>query len=274
LVRLDWPRYREYLEKNNRKEYVSSRFNYALRFHDCYANPSKISTIPTSIRANVLKALITLSKYLGEYLEFKEQLKQHGIKWIKPDNFSSFLNILNDTHNDLDVWYKNVYSILNDNSRLFPRFTLLSGLRKAESIRAFNKIIELSKNGKLSEYYNKELNILEHFKYPKEFFRQTKNVYISVIPYELIEQIANSKSISYSSIRKYLQRRNIKLRLKELRSYYASYLRKHGIISELIDLLQGRISKDVFVRHYLKQEPKALSIQVLALLKDLEDTLA
>ena len=80
LVRIDWSKYREFLEKDNRKEYSSARFNYAVRFYDCYLNPSKILTVSTSIRANVLKALIALSKFQGEYLEFKQQLKEHGIK--------------------------------------------------------------------------------------------------------------------------------------------------------------------------------------------------
>ena len=39
-----------------------------------------------------------------------------------------------------------------------------------------------------------------------------------------------------------------------MRSYFAAYLRKHGISAEYIDLLQGRIPKPVFARHYLKAE--------------------
>ena len=42
------------------------------------------------------------------------------------------------------------------------------------------------------------------------------------------------------------------MRIKELRSYFATYLRQHGILAEYIDLLQGRIPKSVFARHYLK----------------------
>jgi len=60
---------------------------------------------------------------------------------------------------------------------------------------------------------------------------------------------------------------------QELRSYHNSYLRKNGIISELVDVLAGRVPKTVFARHYLGEEMKALSNQVLAIEKTLENSL-
>ena len=271
--RVDWTSFKDFLDGKYNKEYSVALFNNSKRFYECYLSPSKILSIPATNRPNVLKALISLSKYQGTYLGFKEKLRQYGIKWIRPDNFSVFLGILNNKHDELKEWYKTVQSILDDNYRLFLRFVLLSGLRKGEALKSFNKIIELAQSSKLCEYYNKELSMVEHFRYPNEFLRGTKNVYISILPNELIEQVSNSKLVTYPSIHKFLERRHIKLRFKELRSYYASYLRKHGIISELVDLVQGRIGKDVFIRHYLKENPDNLSSQVLALLKNLEDSL-
>jgi len=72
--------------------------------------------------------------------------------------------------------------------------------------------------------------------------------------------------VSYSAIRKRLARNRLNLRIKELRSYYATYLRQHGILAEYIDLLQGRIPKSVFARHFLKVDDfKALVSQVIAI---------
>jgi intergrase/recombinase len=115
-------------------------------------------------------------------------------------------------------------------------------------------IIELAREGRLSEYYNEELGILEHFRFADLFLRATKKVYISIVSKELISDICNSQPVSYSAIRKRLTRKSQRLRFKELRSYYATYLRQHGILAEYIDLLQGRIPKSVFARHYLKIE--------------------
>jgi intergrase/recombinase len=44
------------------------------------------------------------------------------------------------------------------------------------------------------------------------------------------------------------------VRIKELRSYFATYLDLHETLVEYIDLLQGRVPKSVFAKHYLKIE--------------------
>ena len=210
--------------------------------------------------------MVNLTKFLGIYETYKAKLKQHGIHWTNNDNsFNSFLRIVNNNHSNLGEWYKSAQNILRENEKLWLRFNLSSGLRKEESINAFNLIIQMSKDGKLSEYYNEELGILEHFKHGELFLRHTKNCYISIMTDALVQQVANSQPISYSAIRKRLTRKKQTLRIKELRSYYATYLRKHGILTEYIDLIQGRIPKSVFARHYLRVEDlKELSSEVLA----------
>jgi intergrase/recombinase len=86
-------------------------------------------------------------------------------------------------------------------------------------------------------------------------------------------QIANSKPVSYPAIRKCLERRGFKLRIKELRSYYPSFMVRHNIISEEVDLLQGRIPKSVFARHYLKENPTELRDRTPTAITQLEQTL-
>jgi len=41
------------------------------------------------------------------------------------------------------------------------------------------------------------------------------------------------------------------MKIKYCRKIYASYLHKCGISSDLIDMLQGRIGKNIFLKHYL-----------------------
>ena len=127
-------------------------------------------------------------------------------------------------------------------------------------------------DGKLGDYYNPELSVLEHYKY-KVFLRGTKNAYISFAPKELIDQICLSQKISYYAFHSRLNRKKIPLRFKELRSYHNSYLRKQGIISELVDVLAGRVPKTVFARHYLGEDMKTFSNQVLEIEMSLEKTL-
>jgi hypothetical protein len=65
------------------------------------------------------------------------------------------------------------------------KFMLLSGLRKKEGIQAFNLVIELANRGRLAEYFNEDLSMLEHYK-RRQFLRNTKNAYITIIPRELV----------------------------------------------------------------------------------------
>jgi intergrase/recombinase len=178
---------------------------------------------------------------------------------------------MNNNHSDLIQWYKDTCNIVDDNERLFLKFMLLSGFRKNEGIMSFSLLTELFKNNKLGDYFSEEFSMLEHYKY-KQFLRNTKNAYITILPKELVMQVAHSKPVTYSAIRCYLDRRKIKMRLKELRSYYASFMVRHNIISEEVGLLQGRVSKSVFVRHYLKENPVELRDRVMTALTQLEQS--
>lgn len=89
----------------------------------------------------------------------------------------------------------------------------------------------------------------------------------------MIDQICHSQPVTYNAIHCRFMRQKMKLRLKEIRSYNNTYLRKNGILSELVDVLAGRVPKTVFCRHYLAETMKAFSNQVLNIQRNLEDKL-
>jgi intergrase/recombinase len=66
----------------------------------------------------------------------------------------------------------------------------------------------------------------------------------------MILEIANSETITYEGIRKRLLRNGLKVRINELRDYFGTFMVKHGLIREEVDLLQGRIPPSLFVRSY------------------------
>jgi len=260
---VDLKAYREYLDEKYSRQYACLMFGYFRKYHQCFSNPNELK-IPVSIRSNVLKAMVCYSKYASCYEEYKVKLKNSGIKWVTNDcAFNSFLRIVNNNHSDLGKWYSEMQNVLRDNERLFLKFALVTGLRKAEAIKSFNLIIKLYEEGKLSSYFKD--GILEHFRYPELFFRKTKMVYISIVTRGLVAEIASSKPVSYFAIRKRIVTHNQSVRIRELRSYFATYLRQHGVLAEYIDLLQGRIPTSVFARHYLKVEDvKVFVKQVLS----------
>lgn len=146
----------------------------------------------------------------------------------------------------------------------------LSGLRREESTISFNKIIELSQQGKLGEYVN-EYGVIEHFR-DKKFLRGTKNAYISIVPESLIEMIKVSTPVYYPTFRKRFNG-TLPMRFRELRSFYSTFMARNGLISEEVDLLQGRIPKTVFARHYLKENLDEFRKRVLKTNRKLETLL-
>jgi intergrase/recombinase len=233
----------------------------------------ELQLLSPSVRDHVIKALIALSKYSGVYDSFKSKLKNYGIKLSTPDTFSAFLRILNGNSSDVLKWYNEAKPILRENERIFLKYVLYSGLRKEEGIKSFNRIIELFKANKLSEYYDTNLNCLMHFKYPKDFIRRTKNCFISFALENLIMEIANSEPITYGMIRKRLHRNKLKCRINELRDYFGTYLLQHGILEPEINLLQGRIPPSIFIKHYWSPKLSELRDRTLKAISELEQTL-
>ncbi len=270
---IDLKAYRECLDEKYSRQYACLMHGYFRKYHQCFSNPNELLKIPASIRSNVMKAMVCYSKYTSSYEEYKAKLKNSGIRWNTNDTaFNSFLRIVNNNHSDLGEWYSEMQKILRDNEKLFLKFVLVTGLRKAEAIKSFNLIIKLRREGKLDSYFKD--GILEHFRYPELFFRKTKMTYISIVAEDLVSKIANSEPVSYFAIRKRIVTHNQAVRIKELRSYFATYLRQHGILAEYIDLFQGRIPKSVFARHYLKvEDAKKLVAQVIAVTAKMEVSL-
>jgi Archaeal phage integrase len=253
--------------------YANQILNFVQKYPEYLDNPSLMLSLKPSVRCNALKSMVALSKYVGCYESYKSKLKSYGIKWSNEDTaFNGFLSIFSKNHDTLGTWVKQIQPLTSNSEKLFLRFLAATGLRRTEVITSFNMVIDLSTDGKLGDYYNPELRVLEHYKY-KVFLRGTKNAYISFVPKELIEQICLSQKISYYAFHSRLNRKHIPLRFKEFRSYHNSYLRKQGIISELVDVLAGRVPKTVFARHYLGEDMKTFSNQVLEIEMSLEKTL-
>ncbi len=266
---------------NNFKTWVFSRYSkvyagmvccYAKKYHQLInGNLYTLDSLKSEyVKTLIIKSLIILSKFLGQNQDFKKKLKDFGIKAYKPDSFASFLRILNNNSGDLLNWYRQTLPRLRDNEKLLLKFTLVAGLRRSEAIASFNKIIELAKKNRISEYYDSDLQCLQHFKYKETFLRKTKNCYISFVSKDLISAIADSTPVTYPAIRKRLEHR---CRINELRDYYGTFMVRHGLIREEVDLLQGRIPPSIFIRHYWSPSFKELRDRTLKAITELEQTL-
>jgi len=70
-----------------------------------------------------------------------------------------------------------------------------------------------------------------------------------------------------------LKRNGLKTRINELRDHHATFMVKHGLIREEVDLLQGRIPPNIFIRHYWSPSLKELRDRTLKAIDLLEQSL-
>ena len=236
-------------------------------------NLREIDAIPVGVRNNAIKSLIVLSKFIGVHKEFTQRLDDYGVKISKQDVFASFMRIYSNNSTDLLKWYKEAFATLRAHEQILLGFLVSSGLRKEEAITSFNKILELNKIGNLAQYYNEENSMLEHFRYKQLFLRSTKNVYVSIIPKSLIDEICNSQRVTYPAVLKRLRHNGLRCRLNELRDYFGTFMVRHGLIKEEVDLLQGRIPPSIFIRHYWSPSMRELKDRTLKAISELEQTL-
>jgi intergrase/recombinase len=117
----------------------------------------------------------------------------------------------------------------------------LEKYRPANQSTLFGKTFRMTKRLRDLHHHREELDT---------FLRTTKNVFFSLIPGELIDEIAASEPITYSMLKGRLYRREIRMRVDELRDHWGTFMLDHGLKREEVDLLQGRVGKSIFVRHY------------------------
>jgi hypothetical protein len=267
----DWVEFKKFVYGKYRKTTAKRVMCYANRYYRVLesGNVGQLNAVPSTVRANVIKSIIVISKYIGCYEQFKTSLKSYGIKCPQPDALAAFVRIYSNNNSNLDEWFAKVKPILTPQENLLLKFLRLTGLRCSEGIESFNLIIELSERGKLSEYFSAETGILEHFRYKEKFLRGTKNAFISIVPEDLIGEIAGSQHVTYAAITKKLQRRKIPTRISELRDYYGTFMTRHGLVAQEADLLCGRIPPSIFVRHYFSPAIKDLRERTLKALEEM-----
>ncbi|MEM3589061.1 MAG: integrase, partial [Nitrososphaerota archaeon] len=148
-------------------------------------------------------------------------------------------------------------------------FTALSGLRVSEALEAVRLYRRLGE-----DYLNPELGVLEHFRYPAIFIRRTKKAYITVLDDLMTEALRKAEPLSYNALRLRVRRRNgSRCRVYMLRKLWATYMRLRGVEPEVIDLLQGRTPRSIFLKHYYRPDIAPLLEGVRTRLRGLENEL-
>ena len=247
----NWQAYGQFLSANYCKNVAQTYLSYAKKYYDLLRqrNFSSLKLLQPDKRLHVIKALSCLSKFTGVHDIFKELIKAYDLKWSNGNSDAIILRRLlrsKDNGNDIREWITTVKQKIPRLS-IFIDFMTATGLRKIEAMNSFNLIVNLAETNKLNDYY--EEGMLEHFRFPKVFLRHTKKAFISIVPCDLVNEVAESPKITQAIIDKPLKRRRIPLRFSDIREYWATSMTRHLSQPE-IDFLQGRVGSNTFMQHY------------------------
>jgi hypothetical protein len=195
---VDWEAFMTWLEDNQklRHRVALNKVSYSKKYGHCLLerNLAEVRDLRETLRPNVIKALASLSKYLGIYQDFKKMLSDFGLQWVGKSSSDIMIERLQKVKdpNQIYAWIKETKEARPGLSDLLDLMAY-SGLRLSEAISSYNLVIQLHRGGKLKEYYNKETQTLEHFKHKDTFLRSTKKAFISFIPRELILRIIQNQ---------------------------------------------------------------------------------
>ncbi len=130
---------------------------------------SILKTLPDGQRLNAMKALSAYAKFSGSYEQYKRLIKAFGLKWSVNNDDIIISRLLkyssnSETQSELFDWIQKVRSQIPA-FKIFMDFIIATGLRLDEVINSYKLIVDLSRKGKLCEYYNSERQVLEHFRF-------------------------------------------------------------------------------------------------------------
>jgi hypothetical protein len=228
------------------------RLNYAIKYTSILdtGDAKQLLELKNDKRIHVMKSLSALAKYTGRYDTWQQIRQSFQLRWSNGDSMQAFSSIFN-RERDLDQmleWLTQTSSLLPQKYSDVLIFNTLTGLRPSEACLSI-KLIQSN----LEMYLNQESRIVEHFKFP-EFMRRTKKAYISIMNDNILNLAKLApRHLTYNQLKLQFKRAGVSsMHMLYCRKIFATYLRLEGIEQEIIDLLQGRIPRNVFVRHYFR----------------------
>lgn len=167
-----------------------------------------------------MKALSSLARFTGQTDNWRAIRQRYSLKWStgteKLDAFRRFF----DDSKDLDTmieWLRQALEELPPDYANFLIFCTMTGLRASECIEA----VRLLNGHQITDYYNPEQSILQHYRFPQLFIRRTKAVYISVMNDKILLIAYSIKSTpTLNALKMAIKHRHLSMQLKYCRKIY------------------------------------------------------
>ncbi|MGP8125693.1 MAG: hypothetical protein ACLQEQ_07525 [Nitrososphaerales archaeon] len=187
---VDWGKFSDWLCPQYSHKHTTCMLSNAKRYHEAMLDTGKaaqLRILSPDCRRLAMMSLAALSKFMGVYEGWQQVRRQAGLKWQGKRAISVVHALLDQEATTAMGWLHAVLPKLSYDRRVPLVFAALTGLRPSEACNSCALIYKLSKEGKLAEYYDSELSMLQHYKYPQLFLRNTKNAFITFVSPRLVE---------------------------------------------------------------------------------------
>lgn len=276
----DWSNFHSFLLQRMNAKTAGDRLRYAKQFvHILQSEDAQsLLQLQPAKRIHAMKALASLARFTGEYDRWMKIRESYNLKWSAGnETLTTFQRFFSDNmYNTVDKmleWVHQAISVLPASMASTIKLNVLTGLRPIECIHAMRL---LNRPETFSIYYNQDKQALEHFRFPEIFIRRTKCTYISIITKEQLSAIGvlacKTPTPNYDTLRFAVTRKGLDMHMAYCRKIFASHLRHAGFEPEVVNLLQGRVSKDILTRHYLVPN-ESLRYDIIASIEKLREKL-
>lgn len=251
---MDWHQFQQYLLQRMTANTAEDRLRYAKQFERILStgDAAPLLQLSPNKRIHIMKSLSSLARYTGRQPFWLAIRQKHGLHWSTGTEKIDAFTRLFDNSKTLEImigWLRQARQQLPAPYSDVLVFCTLTGLRGSECINCLNLIKDPEQ---FKMYWDPSHRLLQHFRYPHLFIRRTKAVFVSVLDEELLEIAKQIKFIpTLNALKMVIRHRQLSMQVKYCRKIQASYLHKCGESAVLIDALQGRISKNLFLKHYL-----------------------
>lgn len=272
LATIDWQRFQEFLVESYYLKTQQDYFRYAREFSNVLTtgDASPLLRMSNDRRRHVMSSLSALSAFTGVKDYWKQIISKYGLRWrangtngldhiirlISTDRFSDMVNEIKRGLEVVPPQYSN-----------FVKFATLTGLRPSEAIMAANMLRDNGHNG----YLNEELQVLEHYRYPK-FLRGKKNAYVSVMDSELLQTGHDTANVNYRELQNAYYDRGLGFNMAFGRKIFGTFMRRF-VTTETVDLLEGRTPSTIFAKHYFQPDFKTEIAKIRTALPELRKLL-
>ena len=142
---MKWKQFEAYLLQRMTPKSAGDRLRYAKQFASVLqtGNAQSLLQLAPNKRIHVMKALASLSRFLGSYDVWLQIRQRYNLHWSTGnENLSTFQRFFDDskTMDTMLQWVKNTLEVLPAQMGEAIKWSTLTGLRPAESLQAIRLI--------------------------------------------------------------------------------------------------------------------------------------